>query len=193
MENVFDVQDEIGRRVVESLRSRFPRVALKARDRYSDDPEAYDEFMSGLRVSYFDREDVLRSAVQHLSRAVEHDPEFALAHATLSYVSMHIHWEFDPRPSWLENAQYHCHRNLILDPALPEGHSARAFILWSPAKNFQHAEAITALEQVLAAQPNNERAHNRMAKYLCVYRTVPGGAHCPPAGAAIKSKDSELI
>jgi tetratricopeptide (TPR) repeat protein len=40
---------------------------------------------------------------------------------------------------------------------------ARAWILWSPEKNFQHAAAIAALEQVLAAQPNFERAHNRMS------------------------------
>ena len=38
----------------------------------------------------------------------------------------------------------------------------------SPAKNFQHADAIAALEQVLAAQPNNERAHNRMAA-ICLH------------------------
>ena len=50
-----------------------------------------------------------------------------------------------------------------LDPALAEGHLARAWILWSPAKNFQHADAIVALEHVLAARPNSERAHNRMA------------------------------
>jgi tetratricopeptide (TPR) repeat protein len=51
---------------------------------------------------------------------------------------------------------------------LPEGHYARAWILWSPAKNFQHADAIAALEQVLAAQPNFERAHNRMAT-ICLH------------------------
>ena len=51
---------------------------------------------------------------------------------------------------------------------LPEGHLARAWILWSPAKNFQHAEAIAALEQVLAARPNLERAHNRMAT-ICLH------------------------
>jgi len=168
MENIFDVQDEIGRRVVESLRSRFPRAALKARERYSADPEAYEEFMSGLRESYSDREDVLRSAVQHLSGAVERDTEFALAHAVLSYVSMHIHREFDPRRTLLEKAEYHCRRALELDPALPEAHSARAFILWSPARNFQHVEAIAALEKVLAAQPNNERAHNQMAT-ICLH------------------------
>jgi tetratricopeptide (TPR) repeat protein len=56
----------------------------------------------------------------------------------------------------------------MLDPALPEGHLARSFILWSPAKSFQHADALAALEQVLAAQPNNERAHNRIAA-ICAH------------------------
>jgi serine/threonine protein kinase len=163
LENVFDVQDEIGRRVVESLQSRFLRPVPKSRDRYSSDPEAFEEFMAGLGESYSDREETLRSAAHHLSKAVEQDPEFALAHATLSYVAMHIHFEFDSERVWLDKAEHHCARALALDPALPEGHSARAFILWSPAKNFQHSEAIAALERVLEAQPNNERAHNRMA------------------------------
>jgi tetratricopeptide (TPR) repeat protein len=140
----------------------------KARDRFSSHPEAFEEFMSGLRQSYSDREETLRSAVQHLSRAVELDPEFALAHAILSYVAMHLHFEFDPQHVWVELAERHCRRALALDPSLPEGHSAHAFILWSPAKNFQHAEAIAALEQVLTAQPNNERAHNRMAT-ICLH------------------------
>jgi tetratricopeptide (TPR) repeat protein len=168
MENVFEVQDEIGRWVVESLQSRFPRAVPKSRDRYSSDPEAFDEFVSGLRESYSDRPETLQSAVAHLSIAVERDPEFALAHATLSYVCMHMDFEFDPQHAWLERAEHHCRVALMLDPALPEGHSAQAFILWSPAKNFQHADAIAALEQVLAAQPNNERAHNRMAT-ICLH------------------------
>jgi eukaryotic-like serine/threonine-protein kinase len=168
MEDVFEVQDEIGRRVVESLRTRFPGRAPKSRDRYSDDPDAYNEFMLGLRESYSDREETLRSAAEHLSRSVELDPEFALAHATLSYVSTHIHYEFDSQRAWLEKAERHCRRALTLDPLLAEGHLARSFILWSPAKNFQHAESIAALEQVLAAQPNLERAHNRMAA-VCLH------------------------
>jgi len=168
LENVFDLQDEIGHRVVESLRSRFQLTAQKSRDRYSSDPEAYDEFMSGLRESYADRPEILQNAIKHLSRAIECDPEFALAHATLSYVSTNMHFSFDPEHTRMEQAEYHCQRALELDPALPEGHLARAWILWSPAKNFQHADAIAALEQVLAAQPNFERAHNRMAT-ICMH------------------------
>ena len=168
LENVFEVQDEIGRRVVESLRRRFPMAVPKSRDRYSSDPEAYDEFMAGLRESYSDRPETLESAIQHLSKAVERDPEFALAHAWLSYVSMNMHFNFDPRPARLEKAEHHCRRALMLDPALPEGHLARALILWSPAKSFQHADALEALEQVLAVQPNFEQAHNRIAS-ICLH------------------------
>lgn len=168
LENVFEIQDEIGRRVAESLHSRFPSAVPKSRDRYSSDPEAYEEFMAGLRESASDDQHVLRSAAHHLTRAVERDPEFALAHAVLSFVSMNIHFQFDSQRTWLQRAEDHCRLSLTLDPTLPEGFLARAWILWSPAKNFQHAEAIAALEQVLAARPNLERAHNRMAT-ICMH------------------------
>ena len=167
-EDVFEVQDEIGRQVVESLQSQFPLVVPKSRDRYSSDPEAYDEFMLGLRESYSDLRETIESAAQHLSRAVECDPKFALAHAWLSYVSMNMHFSFDPRPARLEQAEHHCRRALMLDPELPEGHLARAFILWSPAKSFQHTDALAALEQVLVTRPNFEQAHNRIAS-ICLH------------------------
>jgi tetratricopeptide (TPR) repeat protein len=124
--------------------------------------------MAGLRESYSDQRDTLESAIQHLSAATTRDPEFALAHAWLSYVSMNVYFSFDPRPARLEKAEHHCNRALLLDAALPEGHLARAFILWSPAKSFQHAEALEALQQVLAVQPNLEQAHNRIAS-ICLH------------------------
>ena len=168
LESVFDAQDEIGRRVVESLLRRFPPAMPKSRDRYSTDLKAYDEFMAGLLESYNDQPEILESAIRHLSIATERDPGFALAHAWLSYVSMNIYFSFDPRPDRLEKAEHHCRRALMLDPVLPEAHLARAFILWSPAKSFQHAEAIAALDQVLAVQPNFEQAHNRLAS-ICLH------------------------
>ena len=43
LDNVFDVQDGVGRHVVDLLHRRFPHAAL-SRDRYSSDPEAYNAF-----------------------------------------------------------------------------------------------------------------------------------------------------
>ena len=168
LSSVFDVQDEVGRRIVESLQRRFPSGVRRSRDRYSGDPDAYREFMAGLRDSSVDREESLRSAIEHFSAAIQRDPDFALAHATLSFVSMHVYFQFDPRHTLLQQAEDHCSRALALDAALPEAHLARAWILWSPAKNFQHADAIAALARVLAVQPNFERAHNRMSS-ICLH------------------------
>jgi tetratricopeptide (TPR) repeat protein len=170
LDNVFDVQDGIGRRVVDSLHRRFPRAA-PSRDRYSSDPEAYNAFMAGLRESFGDLPDTLAIAAELLSRAVERAPEFAVAHATLSLVAMNIHFQFDPQRRWLQRAEDHCRLALALDHELPEGHLARAWILWSPAKNFQHADALAALEHVLASRPMLERAHNRISSiYLHIER-----------------------
>jgi DNA-binding SARP family transcriptional activator len=188
LDDVFEVQDEIGRRVVASLRSRFPQTVAKSRDRYSSDPQAYTEFMAGLRESTPDREDTLRSSARHLSLALERAPDFALAHATLALVSMDMHFHFDPQTVWLQQAEEHCGRALALDPALPEAHLARAWILWSPAKNFQHAEAIAALQQVLAARPNLERAHNRMAGICLHIGRLPEAAIAHNLARAVNPK-----
>jgi TolB-like protein len=163
LDDMFDVQDEIGRRVVESLHRRFPPTIARSRDRYSDDSEAYDEYMTGLLEGCSGDKPTLQSAAAHLTRAVERDPRFALAHATLSLVCMDMHFSFDTQRTWLSKAEEHCRLSLALDDALPEGQLARSWILWSPAKGFQHIEAIAALERVLAARPHLERAHNRMS------------------------------
>src|SRR5256714_8445276 len=44
LENAFEGQDEIGRRVVRSLHSLFPPAASKSRDRYSSDPQSFIDF-----------------------------------------------------------------------------------------------------------------------------------------------------
>jgi hypothetical protein len=95
---------------------RLKKEAPKSRDRYSSDPEAFEAFITGLRESYSDRQETLRSAAEHLLRAIARDADFALAHAALSYVAMHIHFEFGPKLAWLDKAEYHCGGALALDP-----------------------------------------------------------------------------
>ncbi len=175
MEDVFEVQDEIGRRVATALESRFATAAPKSRDRYSSDPEAYGEFMAGLRASYDDSPEGTRRAADHLTQAVERDPDFALAHAWLSYVSMQALFNFEAERVWLERAERHYARALQLDSSLPEAHWAGAAILWSPAKNFRHAEAITALERALDGRPNFDRAWNRLSTICQHIGRLPEG------------------
>jgi tetratricopeptide (TPR) repeat protein len=94
------------------------------------------------------------------------DPAFSFAHATLSLGCATRHFEFDPASMWLDKAEFHCGRALELDQDLPEGHVAKAFLLWGPSKNFQHLEAIAELRRALSLQSNLPHAHNRLGTIL---------------------------
>lgn len=146
-------------------RGQAPTVA-EQRPRYSRDPLAYAEFMRGYRLTTAGDASQMDRASKHLSNAVARDPAFALAHATLSFACATRHFEYDPASAWLEKAEFHCRRALELDPNLAEGHVARAFLLWSPSKNFQHVEAIASLKRALSLQGNLPHAYNRLGTIL---------------------------
>lgn len=162
----FEHMDEIAVHTARAMKRPLHRPALPSRPRHSRDPMAYAEFIQGYRRSSSGDPRLLEEATQHLMNAVARDPGFALAHAVLSFVCAARHFEFDPGRTWLEKAEFHCQRALELDPALAEGHVARAFLLWGPSKNFQHSEAIAELKRALALQKNLPHAYNRLGTIL---------------------------
>lgn len=159
-----ELEDEIAKQIAKALNR--PLRSPAARPRYSNDPLAYAEFMRGYRLSSSGEPSLLVQAAQSLSSAVTRDPGFSLAHATLSYVCATRHFEFDPASTWLEKAEFHCGRALELDPNLPEGHVAKAYLLWGPSKNYQHVEAISELRRAIALQSNLPHAYNRLGTIL---------------------------
>ncbi len=166
LDHPFDHIDEIATHTARALkRSPHERVP-QSRARYSRDPLAYAEFIQGYRRSSSSDPDLLEESARSLMNAVNRDPAFALAHAVLSLVCAKQHFEIDPRRSRMEKAEFHCQRALELDSALPEGHVARAFLLWGPSKNFQHIEAIGELKRAIALQKNLPHAYSRLGTIL---------------------------
>jgi len=161
-----ELEDETARQIATALNRPLRSSTVQNRPRYSKDPMAYAEFMRGYRLSSSGDPALLEEAAQHLSNAVTRDPAFSLAHATLSFVCATRHFEFDPASMWLEKAEFHCQRGLEVDPDLPEGHVANAFLLWGPSKNFQHLAAIAELKRALALQSNLPHAYNRLGTIL---------------------------
>ncbi len=157
---------EIAKQVSRSLNRPYSPAIVEQRPRYSKDPMAYAEFMRGYRITASGDASMMDQASHHLSNAVTRDPTFALAHATLSFACATRHFEFDPASVWLEKAEFHCRRALEIDANLPEGHVARAFLLWGPSKNFQHLEAISDLKRALLLQNNLPHAYNRLGTIL---------------------------
>ena len=161
-----DIEDEIAKRIAMALNRPLSPAMVQRSPRYSKDPMAYAEFMRGYKLSTSGNPAMLEEAARHLSNAVVRDPAFSLAHAALSVVCATRHFEVDPSSSWWEKAEFHCCRALDLDPDLPEGHVARAFLLWGPSRNFQHVDAIDELKRALALRNNQPQAYNRLGTIL---------------------------
>jgi len=161
-----DLEDEIAKQIAVALNRPLSSGMVQRHPRYSKDPMAYAEFIRGYRLGSSGDPALLNQAAQHLGNAVTRDPAFSLAHAALSLVYATRHYELDPASEWLEKAEFHCRRALELDPELPEGHVANAFLLWGPSKNFQHLEAIAELKRALALQNNQPQAYNRLGTIL---------------------------
>jgi DNA-binding winged helix-turn-helix (wHTH) protein/tetratricopeptide (TPR) repeat protein len=161
-----EVEGEIAKAIAAALHRPLSPAAAQRPSRHSKDAVAYSEFMRGYRLSSSGDAALLEEAGQHLTNAVSRDPAFSLAHATLSLVCATRHFEFDPVSTWLERAEFHCRRALEIDADLPEGHVAKAFLLWGPSKNFQHLEAIAELQRALTLQKNLPHAYNRLGTIL---------------------------
>ncbi len=166
MGRLSDLESDIAKQIAGVLKRPLGPAMVQPRPRYSKDPLAYAEFMRGYRLSASGDPALMEKATHHLASAVTRDPVFALAHATLSLACTTRHFEFDPVSMWLEKAEFHSRRALEIDPDLPEGHVARAFLLWGPSKNFQHLEAIADLKRALALQNNLPHAYHRLGTIL---------------------------
>ena len=162
LDNIFEIQDEIGQRIANSLQARFRHGESTVRDRYSADRQAYDEYLQGLRLSFSDEAETMDRAIEHLASAVQRDSRFALAHAALTRVYMDKYRIVDGRGIFAEKAEFHCRCALQLDPNLPESHIARGYVLWSQAKNYPHREAIAEFEKSLLLHPNVDGAHGQL-------------------------------
>ncbi|MEH6585234.1 MAG: tetratricopeptide repeat protein [Halioglobus sp.] len=83
IENVFAVQDEIARAVVESLKLQLLGEAPVVRETSS---EAYNLYLQAMHLKMHRTPDSLNLAMDYLERAVAIDPEYAPAWALLSEV-----------------------------------------------------------------------------------------------------------
>ena len=134
IENIFGVQSDIAERIAESLEVTLtPEEKAQIRFQPTADLEAYDFYLRGL--DYYLRafakpghpgrteRQAWHNAEAMLTRAVELDPDFALAYAALGrlYFGHPSRVYTIEKESAHDEAMRHAERALQLDPDLPEG------------------------------------------------------------------------
>ncbi|MGH9443525.1 MAG: protein kinase domain-containing protein [Thermoanaerobaculia bacterium] len=165
MADVFEVQDEIARKIAEALRIQLTpqeQEALSAKP--TENLQAYDFYLKGKSYARRMTRQDLEFAIQMYESAVAQDPAFSLAYAAIANVCAQYEGAFGSDENLLARAREATARAIELRPDLPEAQVARAWILY--AEGNQNEEAAAMARQVIAGRPDTEGAHYLLLRAL---------------------------
>ena len=152
LEDVFAVQEDISHAIANALRGAMtPTVVAAIRRVKPAGVEAYDLYLRGRDLYRRYTPDDNREALGLFERAVEIDPDYALAWAGIADCCGQVvdkRWESDP--AWLKRGFAAARRAIEIEPRLAEGHKAEA-LLWRARRD--PSRSILSLRRALEADP----------------------------------------
>jgi len=132
MQDVFEVQDEIARKIAEALRITLtPQEQAALASKPTDNLQAYDLYLRGKSYARRLTRQDLEFALQMFENAVAIDPNFALAYAAIAKVCAEYHFNFQRDATWIGRAMAASQRAVGLQPDLPEVQIANAWVLYA--------------------------------------------------------------
>ncbi|HEY3134398.1 MAG TPA: protein kinase, partial [Gemmatimonadaceae bacterium] len=130
MADIFAIQEDISAAIVKALRVILSEDEKLAMEKLrSLDVNAYDYYLRGRKFIHQHRRKTLEYSVQMFEKAIEIDPNYALAYAGIAVASSLLYTYFDRRPVNSVQADVASWKALELAPELAEAHLARAIAL----------------------------------------------------------------
>ncbi len=163
--DIFALQDEVTQKIVTALALKLTRDEHERLERrYTNNLEAYDCLLRGLGYFYLFTREGNDRARSMFDKAIDLDPEFALAYGRLGLTHW-LEWSFGWSQSLesLEKAFQLAQRATALDDSLPEPHGILGMVcLWKK----EHEKAIGHLQRAIALNPNSADALDQLAHVL---------------------------
>src|SRR5262245_33834282 len=144
--DIFGVESEIAKRIAESLQAKLTgREEQALAVKPTNDPEAYDAYLRGVAfearyyASFFSG-DLEEKALSFFERAVQLDPNFAIAWARLSRANAALSIGSDPTAIWRGAAKRALEQAQKLEPNSTETLLALGYYLYKVLSDFDSAK-----------------------------------------------------
>jgi len=161
LEDVFEVQSDVSQKVAQALEIKLTRSQIQRIEKKPTiNIKAYDYYLRGRDYYWRLGKEDLEFAIQMYKKALEVDPQYALAYAGLADAYVYKYEAYYDRSLQLLNqADEASKRALALDYNLPEAHRALGRV-YKERKNNQ--EAISEFKKAIQLKPD----------YFETYRTL---------------------
>ncbi|RNC89931.1 MAG: hypothetical protein ED555_10830 [Allomuricauda sp.] len=169
-EEIFEIQESISRKVVNELRVRLlPQEEEALSNRLTENSEAYKLYLRSREFSQLRDDPSLKRGIALLEEALALEPNFAEAHAELSFLynQWHFYGSLDKKTRDAKST-FHIKRALELAPEKPEVIRANANYLRSIKGTFDQdsAKIIRELRKALQVKPNYVDGHYMLRSAL---------------------------
>ncbi|HKX84200.1 MAG TPA: winged helix-turn-helix domain-containing protein [Pyrinomonadaceae bacterium] len=156
--NLVVLQEDLARDLVREISLKLSGSdEQKLAKRYTDNPEAYQLFLRGRNLTLKITPPEINEGIGYLQQAVEKDPSYALAHATIARARISLAVGGEEHPSELLKAKAAALTAIEIDDTVAEGHSALAYTMYF--YDWKFAEAENHFLRALELDPNSAAVH----------------------------------
>src|SRR6201981_2298331 len=164
MKDVFEVQDEMARKIAEALRVKLSPQELEAlADKPTENTQAYDLYLRGKRYARRQTRQDVEFALQMFENAVVLDPSFALAYAACANACAMYYSIFSRDQIWIERAREASGKAVALRWDLPEVQVSQAWVLYAAGL---YDEAVRMVKKAIERKRDCEGAYYLLFRAL---------------------------
>jgi TolB-like protein/Tfp pilus assembly protein PilF len=166
--DIFDVQSGIAQRIAKALKTMLSPEERENIEKYNtQNPEAYNLYLKG-RFFWSQRtKEGLNKSVEYFNKAIEIDPDYALAYAGLADAyNIQAWWGWLPVEEGFAKAKQMALKALEMDNNLSEAHAVLGSLYHY--KEWKWEEALKELELAVELDPNYVTAHHYYSEVLFI-------------------------
>ena len=165
LDDIFALQSTVANQIAEALAVTLLPGSRATGRAHTPNPQAYEEYLSGRFWANKGTEEGFIKAIIYYEKAVEIDPEYALAYAALSHAySTWASWNTVHPTERLKKAKVAVEKAFRLGPELADAHSALALIKLLAEWDWQGAEE--EFRRALALNPTDGLTYHWYGHYL---------------------------
>jgi TolB-like protein/Tfp pilus assembly protein PilF len=164
-DDMFAIQDEIARTIVNTLRATSFADLKPTRNRHTESVDAYGLYLRGRYAWNKRTQEGVSEGIRYFEQAIAADPAYALAYTGLAdSFALHIDYRNVPVHEGFQKAKLYARKAVDLDDSLAEAHASLAWSLFIYDWDWQAAEKEFA--RAIELDPQYAPAHQWYAFLL---------------------------